>query len=298
MRADRRLPFAVLTTFVLAAGPLLLGGSCGAAQENGDESSGSSPSNTRVDDLEAVDTAELTRTQKRVWADLINDQLSPCGDPVSVGRCVDEARSCRQCVPAARYLARLVADGYERSEIESHYRDRFGPDAEVEIDLEGRPVRGSPMAPVTIVEFSDFECPFCGRAAPILEAVLEEFEGQVRLVFFNYPLSMHAHALQAARAVVAAGRQGRFWEMHDLLFEHQQSLEDEDLMRYAEQLELDLDRFRSDLESEAVQRAVEADRSIGRQVELEGTPTIFVNNRRFNEPITALARYIREELGQ
>ncbi len=276
---------------------LSLGASCSGGQS--ETHNGRSDDGPRVERLEPVDTSQLTRAEQRVWVELINDLLSPCGEPVSVGRCVAEERSCRRCVPAARYLVRLIGEGYERQEIEEHYASRFGRERPVQIDIEGAPVRGSPMAQITVVEFSDFECPYCGRAHPVLEQVLSEFEGRVRLVFKHYPLSSaHPHALPAARAAVAAGNQGKFWEMHDLLFEHQRQLEDEDIERYAASLELDMDRFRRDLAAAETQRRIEQDKRDGERAGVEGTPSFFVNGRPFHEPPSALAAYLREELDQ
>jgi protein-disulfide isomerase len=192
----------------------------------------------------------------------------------------------------------LIGEGYERQEIEDHYALRFGRDTAVDIDIEGAPSRGSPMAAVTIVEFSDFECPYCGQAHPILQHVMDEHEGRVRLVFKHFPLSAHPHAMPAARAAIAAGNQGKFWEMHDLLFEHQQQLEEEDLERYAQELGLDLARFRTDLESAETQRRIERDREEGERVGVEGTPSLFVNGRHFMEPPRALSAYLQEELDE
>ncbi|MGF1466153.1 MAG: DsbA family protein [Sandaracinaceae bacterium] len=287
----RSLPTVVLALLGVAS----LGASCGGGNPSSSPAPDPGPA-AQVESLDAVDVSRLTRAEGRVWVELINDQLSPCGDPISVGRCAAEGGVCGRCVPAARYLARLVVDGYERSEIEDLYRLRYGRDTELEIDLEGAPSRGSPMAAVTIVEFSDFECPYCGRAHPILQQLLREYEGQVRLVFKHYPLSSHPHAGVAARAAVAADRQGRFWEMVDLMFEHQTELEEQDLERYAEQIGLDVDRFLDELDDPEVQEAVEADKEEGRRLGVEGTPAFFVNGRRFSEPPTALGAYIREEL--
>jgi glutaredoxin len=282
-------------------GMMSLGASCGGTGDaNEGDGDGTDPADEgpRVERLEEVDVSELTRAERRVWVELINEQLSPCGDPVNVGRCVAEERGCRSCVPAARYLVRLIREGYERQEIEELYDLRYGADEGVEIDIEGAPTRGSPMAPVTIVEFSDFECPYCGRAHPIVQQVLREYEGRVRVVFKHFPLSSHPHAMPAARAAVAAGNQGKFWEMHDLLFEHQRQLEEEDLERYAEQLGLDMEQFRADLQSAETQQQVEADKQEGQRVGVEGTPTFFVNGRRFREPPSSLSAYVREELDQ
>lgn len=287
----------MLVTVLL--GPMLLGASCsGTSTEEpiADDDRGRAPAGPRVERLDAVDVEELSGAERRVWVELINDRLSPCDEPVSVGRCVDEERSCRRCVPAARYLARLIGEGYERQEIEELYDLRYARDAGVTLEVDDAPSRGSPMAPLTIVEFSDFECPYCGRAHPVLQQLLSEYEGRVRLVFKQFPLSAHPHAAAAARAAVAAGNQGKFWEMHDLLFEHQRQLEEEDLLGYAEQIGLDMDRFRADLASAETQARVEADKDQGQRLGVEGTPTFFVDGRRFREPPTSLAAYVREAL--
>ncbi len=276
-----------------------LGASCSGGTGETTSGGGTRPDEgPRVELLEQVDVSQLTRAEQRVWVELVNDLLSPCGEPVSVGRCVAEERECRRCVPAARYLVRLIGEGYERQEVEELYSARFGRAEPVQLTLEGVPARGAPMAQVTIVEFSDFECPYCGRAHSILQQVLTEFEGRVRLVFKNYPLTGHPRAMPAARAAVAAGNQRKFWEMHDLLFEHQTQLEEEDLESYAQQLGLDMERFRRDMTSAETQRRIEADRAEGQRVGVEGTPTFFVNGRRFREPPSALSAFLREELDQ
>ncbi len=298
MPSTTRVSYAL----VAALACLSIGASCSGGASEGETGSGgggeSRPRRERIERIAAVDVSELTGAERRVWVELVNDRLSPCGQPVSVARCAGEAGMCRTCVPAARYLARLVAEGYERAEIEDHFELRYGRDTAVEVPTDGFPTRGAAMAPVTIVEFSDFECPYCGRAHPILGELLREHEGQVRLVFRNYPLAAHPRAMPAARAVVAAGNQGRFWEMADLLCEHQRALEDEDLERYAEQLGLDLERFRSDVHSPETQARIDRDREEGHRLDVNGTPTFFINGRRFREPPTSLSSYVREELDQ
>jgi predicted DsbA family dithiol-disulfide isomerase len=268
------------------------------ASAGGGRLQSSAPGGDRVEEIAGIDVGDLTSSERRTYFDLVNEQLSPCGQPISVARCANEPGACRRCVPAARYLLRLVSEGYEKSEIEEFFSARYAPDKRVDISVEGSPVRGAPMAPVTIVEFSDFECPHCARAAPLLHRTLREFEGRVKLVFKQYPLDQHPRAAVAARASIAAGRQGKFWEMHDLMFENQRALEDDDLERYATQLGLDLARFRADMASAEAQARVDQDRAEGRRVGVQGTPTVFVNGRRFGEPLQALGAYLREELDE
>ena len=107
---------------------------------------------------------------------------------------------------------------------------------------------------------------------------------------------MHDRAVPAARASIAAGRQGKFWEMHDLLFENQTTLEQADIERFAQQLQLDMTRFRSDMQSRATQQQIDQDLDQGRRLEVDSTPTLIVNGRRYLEPVEDLERYLREEL--
>lgn len=277
---------------------LCLGASCDSGRKDQVEATPgqATASGPQVTELPQVDVSQLTDAERDVWVSLINQQLSPCGEPISVGRCVNEHAACSRCVPAARYLARLVADGAERVEIEEFYRSRFSAAPTALADPGDSPVRGAAMATVTIVEYSDFQCPFCGRAHPLLVDALREFSGRVKLVFKHYPLSGHVRAMPAARAAEAARLQGKFWEMHDLLFEHQSALEDPDFERYAAQLGLDLVRFRADLASAEVQHRIEADRAQGATVGVEATPTLFLNGRKLLEHPRNLAAYLREEL--
>ena len=250
----------------------------------------------RISELPGVDTDELTDAEKELWATLVNEQLSPCGEPVSVARCVADKRSCGACVTAARYVVRLVMEGHDGDTIREHYAGRFGKKPALEPSLDGAPVRGAPMAPVTIVEFSDFQCPHCGRAHPELSRTVAQGEGKVKLVFKHYPLSGHSRALPAALAAEAAGRQGKFWEMADLLFENQAALEDGDLLGYAQQLGLDLDRFKADIASEELRARIDADRAEGAKLGVVATPTLFIGGRKFKESPQNLGDYVREEL--
>ncbi len=249
-----------------------------------------------IESLPQVPLDGLDAPARTAWVGAVNDLTSPCGEPVSLARCVADGRACRQCVPAARYLARLAAEGFEPAELRELFRARYDRSAEAHIDLGDAPVRGAPMARLTVVEFSDFECPHCAAAHPILERLVHEHEGDVRVVYKNYPLEGHAHARQAARAAYAAHRQGKFWEMHDRLFANQDHLEGPDLERHAEAIGLDMARFRADLASEESERRIVEDRAQGGTLGVDGTPTIFVNGRRYLGPLEDIGTYVREEL--
>lgn len=250
----------------------------------------------RIEQIAQVDTSQLTDAERTLWVDMVNDQLSPCGDPISVAKCATEQRKCGACVTAARYLARLVMEGFDRTVLGEHYRVRFGTKEKVELPLDDSPSRGAPMAKVTIVEFSDFQCPHCAAAHPELVRLLREFEGQVRVVYKYFPLSGHSRAAPAARAAEAARAQGKFWEMHDVLFENQRELEDDDIRKYAQKVGLDMERFERDWNSEATAQRVDADRQLGIKLGIEATPSFFVDGRPFRESPRSLASYVKEEL--
>lgn len=142
-------------------------------------------------------------------------------------------------------------------------------------------VLGPDNAPVTLVEYGDYECPFCGRAYYIIKQLREEVGDAVRFVFRNFPLTqVHAHALPAAQAAEAAGLQGKFWDMHDLLFENQTALSEEDLLKYAQTLQLSIEKFNRDRRSPLISERIQEDFMSGIRSGVNGTPTFFVNNRR------------------
>lgn len=159
------------------------------------------------------------------------------------------------------------------------------------------PSRGASTAKVTIVEFADFECPFCGRVLEVLDRVLAMYPGQVRLVFRHFPLSMHPRAPKAAEASACAGEQGRFWEFHDSLFESQ-ALEGDALKAQAARLGLDAERFEQCLDSGKMAPVVQRDMAAGRQAGVSGTPAFFVNGVVLSgaQPLEAFRRAIDQEL--
>lgn len=149
-------------------------------------------------------------------------------------------------------------------------------------DLSHAPTLGNPEAPITIVEFSDLQCPFCGRATPILQELINQYPTDIKWVFKNFPLDFHQDAPLAHRAILAAGEQGKFWEMHDLVMANQQAIKKDDLLAKARSLNLDLARFIADLESDKTKQWVEADRQEGQQANVTGTPTFFINGKEYS----------------
>jgi len=149
-------------------------------------------------------------------------------------------------------------------------------------------ILGAKDAKVTIVEFSDFQCPACGAAYPIVKQVLASYtKDQVRLVFRNFPLtSVHQYALGAAMAAEAAGEQGKYWEYYSLLYENQQSLDRDSLISYAVRLNLDINKFKKDMDSNSNKDIVMSDVSDGEKLGIAATPTFFIDGTKHEGVLT------------
>jgi protein-disulfide isomerase len=185
-------------------------------------------------------------------------------------------------VPAAKSLAKQVQRGRTRAQVEAFYKARFGADQVKDIALEDSPSKGNPNAPVTLVEFADFQCPACREARPVVEDMLKKYEGKTRLVFKHFPLSFHPYAEKAARGARAAQAQGKFWEMYGVLFDNQERLSPQVVDELAKGLGLDMAKFQKDMESEPTADAVNRDRKQGERLDIQSTPTLFVNGRQFS----------------
>lgn len=169
----------------------------------------------------------------------------------------------------------------------------------IEIAADGFPARGPTDAPVTIVEFSDFQCPYCARLASVLDEVMRQYGESLRVVYRHFPLTgIHAHAWKAAEASLCAHDQGRFWELHDLIFAEQDAMTVADLKEKAARLEMDAEAFNECLDSARHYDAVLADLYDGEALGVSGTPAMFVNGRFVDGavPFATLAEIIEDEL--
>ena len=172
------------------------------------------------------------------------------------------------------------------------------PAVAANIDIAGAPVKGPKNAPVTIVAFSDFQCPFCSRVVPTLKEIEKQYEGKVKVAWKNQPLPFHNNARPAANAAMAANEQGKFWEMHDKLFANQGALDRQSLEKYGQEIGLDMGKFKAALDSNKFDAQITKDSNEGTALGANGTPTFFINGRQLvgAQPIEQFKTIIDEEL--
>jgi protein-disulfide isomerase len=190
-------------------------------------------------------------------------------------------------------LARLRKDGGARILLEP-------PRIDVNLSAAGHPTLGSKHAPVTVVEFADFQCPFCKRSEDAVKAIHNKYGDRVRLVFMDFPLNFHPHAMPAASAARCAGGQGKFWEYHDALFADQSKLEPADLKATAKKLGLDTSKFNACFDKGEYDQAIQKDLDEGRKLNVSGTPTFFIDGREIvgAQPAESFTSIIDQELAK
>ena len=155
--------------------------------------------------------------------------------------------------------------------------------------------QGNPGANLVIVEYGDYQCPYCGAAYPVLKQITDKYGDQIKFVFRNFPLSeMHRYARLAAIAAEAAALQGNFWEMHDAIYENQEYLNENFLLELAERLQLDINKFKTDINSPKLAEKVDSDFESGVLSGVNGTPSFFVNGEKFDGGAIDLYQMLKE----
>ena len=240
------------------------------------------PVGPELTEAKGVDLSRLTEPQKTSFFQLINSEPSACGKAHSLAVSLRDDASCRDSLSVSQFIADALATGASPSDIKDNLEPVVDALRPREINIKGRPVYGNERAPVTVVVFADFECPHCRQEAPVLRQAIDQFRGRAKLVYKHFPLSGHVRAKAAAIATVAAMEQGKFWEMHDMVFENQTSLEDADIRRFAQKIGLDMARFDAHYNAKKGQDLVEEDRVDGEKLDISGTPAVFVNGRYMN----------------
>ena len=212
----------------------------------------------------------------------------PCaGSEVSLAACLASDGACPRASFAARAILRALGRGEKPKKVAPRLLERFGPVEPEAIDLSRAPCRGEAAAPATLVVYSDFQCPFCALGKRLVMELERRAGKRLRVCFKNWPLTkIHPKAMGAAKASVAAQRQGKFWEMHDLMFDNRENLEREDLLAHAKDLGLDLKQFEADMDAPKTEAGISLDIKEAKGMGLRGTPAFIVNGRRYTDPKT------------
>jgi protein-disulfide isomerase len=205
----------------------------------------------------------------------------------------------KQLVQATQADVKSIKDTLDRIT-----KPRQGPPPEdfnkiYDIPVGDSPILGKADAPVALVEFSDFQCPYCARVQPDLKALLQKYPDKVKLVFKHFPLDFHQQARPAAIATMAAQEQGKFWEMHDLLFQNQAALDPAKFEEYAKQAGLDVARFKKDYEAKKAEydKRVTSDIQLGSQSGVMGTPSLYIGGKKVqNRSVDGMSAMVEEAL--
>jgi protein-disulfide isomerase len=242
-----------------------------------------------------VDLSGLTPVQKKALLKLMREEGCTCQCGMKAAECVMKDTNCSYSRTLAKIAIQGVKDGKSLLEI-SKLMDASPKahrpkvlEAPVSIPVNGSPVRGPADARITLVEFSDFECPFCSAAVKNIDIVMAAYPKDVKLIYKQFPLSMHPHAQFAAEASLAAGEQGKFWEMYEVLFKNFQRLSRANVMVWAKQLGLDVDKFQMDLDSRKFKTVVDKDLADGEAAGVYGTPAFYINGKQYNGEVSLAA---------
>ena len=241
-------------------------------------------------DLAGVDFSGLSPARKTLALKALRTQACSCGCNMKVAECRVKDPNCSYSRGLASVTVAAIKAGKSADQaIAESKASKFGTrptpkllDDPVPIPTLGSPAMGPATAPITLVEFSDFQCPYCSRAMTQINATLKAYPNDVRLIFKQYPLDSHPEAANSAAASLAAHRQGKFWPMHNVMFANRPKLSRQSILAWAKEIGLDMKRFTADLDSDAIKKAVARDRANGDKAGVEGTPTVFVNGQRYN----------------
>jgi protein-disulfide isomerase len=253
----------------------------------------------------------LTEGQKVVALQALNERRCECGCSMdSVAECAKKDSSCPRSPKLVKDVVDMAKQGKGLPDLYAYLdRENKGSGAapaapaapagpkKVSIPTHS-PRQGPKAAKVTIVEFSDFQCPFCGRVTPTVKEIEKKYPKDVAVVFVNQPLPFHNNAMIAAQAFLAAHRQGKAWEMHDKMFANQQALSQADLEKYAQEIGLNVGKFKKDLEDPKIKEQIQSDQTLANSVGANGTPTFMINGREVvgAQPFAAFQTVIDEEI--
>jgi protein-disulfide isomerase len=242
-----------------------------------------------------IDISDLTPVQKKAVLKLVREQDCSCQCGMKTAECIMKDSNCSYSRALAKIAIQGVKDGKTLIEISKlmdaspkAHRPKLLEDP-ITIAVDGAPVKGPADARITLVEFSDFECPYCSAAVKQVDSVMAAYPKDVKLIYKQFPLSMHPHAEIAAEASLAAREQGKFWEMYDILFKNYRQLSRTSIMAMAKSIGLDMDKFTSDIDSGKFKKEVQKDIADGEMSNVYGTPAFYINGKQYNGEVSLAA---------
>jgi protein-disulfide isomerase len=247
--------------------------------------------------LNGVDFSGLSPAKKSLALKTLRNFGCTCGCDMKVAECRVKDPNCAYSRSLSGSLVGAIREGKsEAAAIEVAKASKFGHKAEpklledpVQIPTQGSPTTGAAFGRITLVEFSDFQCPYCSKASVQIANILKAYPNDVKLIFKQYPLESHPQAQISAQAALAAHQQGKFWQLHDLMFANRTILSRRSILLWADAIKLDMKRFTADMDSDAIKKAVAKDQQDGDKAGVEGTPTVFIDGQRYNGDLSVEA---------
>ncbi|HSD90196.1 MAG TPA: thioredoxin domain-containing protein [Kofleriaceae bacterium] len=285
----------------LLCAPLLMGGACEKKGTKPGNDTGAIGAADRADDstgpadespLPNIDVSKLSKDKQKLFYKLLASFNSPCGKAHSLRTSYTTDNSCKRAPFAVRYLATMLEEEATEDTVREFWNGKYASKnpTGIKIDVANAPHEGNVDAPVKIYEFYDYACPHCAAFKKQMDEVLAEESGKVVTFFLQYPLEgKHPDSRSAAQAALAANAQGKFKEMHDLLFEKSPAHQHDAVVEYAKTLGLDAAKFEADYTAMSTQ--VTRDEKTGEGLGVDSTPTVFFNDRKYEGPM--LAKYVK-----
>ena len=237
--------------------------------------------------LPGVDLTGLTSSQREIALQTMRAESCTCGCSMKIAECRMSDPSCVSSRRLAHFVVTMASAGKSKEIVRTELlKFAAAPenllDDPVKISTDGDPVRGPATAKVTIVEFSDFQCPYCAKATSEVKQILNKYPKDVRFIYKQFPLDIHSQAEVAAEASLAAQAQGKFWEMHDELYANFRSISRTRILAWAQEIGLDAPRFNKDLDSHKFRARVTAEEKQGEDAGVAGTPTFYIDGKKLN----------------
>lgn len=272
------------------------------------------PTNYKESDYrkDELDLSKLDEAQKILVMKILNHNSCRCGcTKGTLANCIKNDKGCSFSKMMGAKIAELIKEGKsedfavgfisgwnEATNKDKRRRPKEDPNKRYPVSVMNAPFKGPANAPVTIIEYTDYQCPFCQRVQQTLKNLFAEYPGKIRIATMNNPLGFHKNALPAAMAARAANKQGKFWAMHDLLYENARKLDDANLVKLAEKIGLNIEQFNKDRKDTVLEAEILKEQQQALKNNASGTPAFFINGKRISgaQPLAAFKEAVDEAL--